>query len=208
MCAGALLAACSSKPPPKYEIVVKVQSDPGVPLAGAVVLNQNKPVGKRTDKTGKTGLSMTGAEGQAFTLNVRCPDGYKSPTEPLVVTLRRIVGSSKRPEYMVDCPPKKRSVVVAIRAENGPDIPVRYLGKEVARTDTGGAANVLLKLSPNESFKLTLDTSDDDHKLLQPQSPAATFDVKNKDDIFVFDQKFKKKRVYHYYHRRTGPTPL
>lgn len=204
-----LLAGCAKKPPPKYQVVVKVQSDPGVPLAGAVVLNQNKPVGKKTNEKGTTGLQMTGAEGQAYTFHVRCPPGYKSPSEPLVVTLRRIVGSKKRPEYLVDCPPTQRTVVVAIRAANGPDIPVRYLGEEVARTDSAGAANVLLKLAPNESFKLTLDTSGEDHKLLRPQSPAATFDVKNKDDIFVFDQTFKKKHVWHpYHHHHVGPTPL
>ncbi len=111
---------------------------------------------------------------------------------------------------MVDCPPTTRNVVVAVRAENGPELPVLYLGEKVAQTDDSGAAHVLLKLPPNQPFKLTLDTSGDDHSRLRPQNPTATFDVKNQDDMFVFNQKFKLERPRYHYHPRhhVGPTPL
>lgn len=207
---GALsLVGCSSKPPPRFEVVVKVQGDPGEPLVNAKVLLQGKQVGK-TDEKGRTVLGLKGAEGQTYAFTVQCPEGYKSPAKPTTVTLRRIEEPSKRPEYMVDCPPTTRSVVVAVRADNGPNLPVVYLGEKIARTDDSGAADVLLKLPPNQSFKLSLDTSGDDNKHLRPQNPSATFDVKEKDDIFVFDQEFKRARPHYHWHRRhhTGPTPL
>ncbi len=207
--AGALsLAACSSKPPPRFEVVVKVQGDPGEPLPGAVVLFQGKQVGKTNEK-GRTVLGLKGVEGQTYAFTVQCPSGYKSPSQPTAVTLRRIAEPSKRPEYLVDCPPTTRDVVVAVRADNGPNLPVVYLGRKVATTDASGAADVLLKMPPNQSFKLMLDTSGDADKRLRPQNPTATFDVKEQDDIFVFDQTFKRERPhYHYYHHRVGPTPL
>lgn len=203
------LVACSSKPPPRYEVVVKVQGDPGKPLPGALVLFQGKQVGK-TNAKGRTVLGLKGQEGETYAFTVRCPAGYKSPTQSTVVTLRRIAEPSKRPEYMVDCPPTTRNIVVAVRAENGPNLPVVYLGEKLATTDESGAANVLLQLPPNQSFKLMLDTSGAANKRLRPQNPTATFDVKERDDIFVFDETFKHARRHYHYHRRrhVGPTPL
>ncbi len=207
---GALsLAACSSKPPPRFEVVVKVQGDPGEPLPGALVLLQGKQVGK-TDEKGRTVLALKGEEGETYSFAVRCPSGYKSPSKPTAVTLRRIAEPSKRPEYLVDCPRTTRNIVVAVRADDGPNLPVMYLGEKVATTDDSGAADVLLRLPPNQPFKLTLDTSGEDHKRLRPQNPTATFDVKERDEIFVFDQKFKKERRRYHWHPRhhVGPTPL
>ena len=52
-----------------------------------------------------------------------------------------------------------RRVVVAVRAENGPNLPVTYLGRAVGRTDASGAAHVLLAMHPGDQFSLGLDTS-------------------------------------------------
>jgi hypothetical protein len=116
--------------------------------------------------------------------------------------LKRLTDTSKTPEYAVSCPPKNRSIVVAVRAEGGPNLPVLYLGREVARTDASGSAHVLLKLEPGEQFSLTLNTGDD--KLVRPQSPVASFAVGNRDDVMLFDQRFERpKPVF-----RAGPAPV
>ncbi len=194
-------------PAPAYESTVKVEGDPGQPLAGAKITYKGQKIGT-TNNEGRLKLRLKGAEGEVFDLIVACPSGYQSPAKPLAVTLRKVAEQGARPEYKVSCPPTTRTVVVAIRAENGPNLPVRYLGREVGRTDQSGAAHVKLSVSPNQALQLSLDTSEE--KNLRPQSPTQQFEVKNADEVFVFDQTFKKERRYRYRprHKSSGPTPL
>ena len=208
---GALaLSSCKlfePPPAPTYESTVKVEGDPGQPIAGAKITYKGEKVGT-TNNEGRLKLRLKGAEGEVFDLMVACPQGYQSPTKPLPVTLRKVAEQGAMPEYKVSCPPTTRTVVVAVRAENGPNLPVRDLGREVARTDQSGAAHVKLSVSPNQALQLSLDTTEE--KNLRPQSPTQQFEVKNADEVFVFDQTFKVERRYHYAPRRTssGPTPL
>ncbi len=205
-----LAVACSSFDPPvaaPYEITVKVESDPGRPMPGAEVLQQNTKVAA-TGIDGTTGLKLRGSEGETIMFTVRCPEGYQSPSKPIAVTLRRITGPMRRPEYATACPPTTRAVVVAVRAENGANLPVLYLGREIARTDESGAAHALLQLKPDDTFQLMLGTEGEGGDRLRPQNPVATFVVKRQDDMVVFDQAFvvERRRV-----RRggpVGPTPL
>ena len=110
----------------------------------------------------------------------------------------------------MDCPKSSRAVVVAVRADSGPNLAVMYLGREVARTDVSGAAHVFLEVPPNQVFQLAISTDTDGAKDLRPQSPTATFEVKQADDVFVFDQKFKveRKKVRGGRAKPKGPTPL
>jgi hypothetical protein len=196
-------------PPPKpYDARLRVFGDPGQPLKGAVVFYKTKRIGV-TDDAGTVNFRLKGAEGEVYDLTVKCPDGYQSPSKPVSVTLRKIADKTARPEYEVDCPKSTRTVVVAVRADSGPNLPVLYLGAVRARTDQSGAAHVALDVPPNQIFQLQIST--DDAKDLRPQNPTASFEVKQSDEVFVFEQKFKveHKRVY----RRgpakpTGPKPL
>ena len=86
-----------------------------------------------------------------------------------------------------------------MRADGGPNLPVKHLGREVARTDASGAAHVMLKLKPDESFDLVLGTSEKAAERLRPQNPFATFIVKDRDEVFTFDQKFEQEK-----RKRTG----
>ncbi len=179
-------------PPPPQVVLVRVTSDPGVPLKDAVLRFDAKDVG-RTDAEGLGKLKLEGVEGETFDIAVVCPEGFRSPSRPLQVTLRRLAGD-KLPEYFVACPPASRSVVVAVRADNGPNVPVVYLGREVARTDSSGAAHVHLRLKPEEPFELMLQTATTDEETdeLRPRNPTASFVVKDHDDVFSFDQKFER----------------
>jgi hypothetical protein len=51
-------------------------------------------------------------------------------------------------------------------------------------------ATLLLRVGPQEPFDLALDTSAHDDAALRPQNPAATFTVKNSDEVVVFDPHF------------------
>ncbi len=160
-------------PPPKpFEARVKVYGDPGQPLKGAEVWYKQKKIGV-TDDSGVVNFRLKGAEGEVYDLTLKCPTGFQSPGKPVSVTLRKTTDPSQRPEYQVDCPKATRAVVVAVRADSGANLPVMYLGREVARTDVSGAAHVLLDLPPNQMFQLSISTEGDGAKNLRPQNPAA-----------------------------------
>jgi hypothetical protein len=209
-----LLLSCSGvstpqKPP--LEVVVRVESDPGQPLSGADVLFNGKVIAT-TDDQGGAKLVLEGNEGDSYEVSVRCPDGYQSPTKMLFIPLHRLVDNSKPPEYDVQCPPTKRTAVVAIRAENGANVPVVYLGRTLGRLDGSGAATVMLEnLDAEQSFDLTLDTSEKGSELLRPQSPSSSFTLKNGDDVLVWDTKFtveSVKKIHKWVKKPTGPTVI
>ncbi len=186
-------------------VTVAVESDPGVPLANAQILYGDKAVGT-TGADGQARLNLGGIEGQSFDLSVRCPEGYQSPAAPVSVTLRRLADPARAPLYEARCRPTLRSVVVVVTADKGGNLPVMYLGSEVARTDASGAAHVLLHIPPGEQFSLTLATTGKGAEALRPRDPVATFAVGERDEVFVFDPHFTleaKRRV-----APRGPTEI
>ena len=209
-----VVASCSGvstpqKPP--LEVVVRVESDPGQALAGAEVVFNGKTIATTDDKGGAK-LVLQGNEGDSYEVSVHCPDGFQSPTKTLLIPLHRLVDNSKPPEYDVQCPPTKRTAVVAIRAENGANVPVVYLGRTLGRLDSSGAATVMLEnLDADQSFDLTLDTSEKGNEQLRPQSPSSSFTLKNGDDVLVWDAKFSVeavKKIHKYVKKATGPTVI
>ncbi len=208
---GASALACdgAGSRAPAFVVSVLVESDPGSPVTGATVSSRGAALATTGDE-GRVRLELGGSEGELVSLNVNCPDGYHAPAEPITFSLLRLTGGASAPEYRARCAPTSRSVVVAVRAEHGPDLPVTYMGREVARTDGSGAAHVLLDLKPGTSFRLTLDTSESD--ALRPRSPSETFSVPDRNGIQVFEREFqvsrKKNRVRRRKKRPAGPRRL
>lgn len=134
-------------------------------------------------------MNLTGNEGDVVTLHVSCPKGYQEPPQPLAVVLRRFVSSKRVPEYDVECRSLFRSAMVAVRAKNGAQIPIRHLGQEVAKTDAQGAAHVLLETRPQDTIEIVLDTSE--HPGLRPRNPSERFRVGDRDAWFVMDLAFE-----------------
>lgn len=191
-----LAAGCGAlEPPPQppQDILVRVSSDPGRAVKGAQLVFNGRTV-TTTDDDGVGLMKLEGKDGEVFDISVRCPEGFQSPQKPTAVILKRLAESGKRPEYSVTCPPNLRNVVVAVRAEGGPNLPVLYMGREVARTDASGAAHVLFTLKPEEQLDLILGTSEKGNEMLRPQNPSSSFFVKQRDDLFSFDQKFVKEK--------------
>jgi hypothetical protein len=118
---------------------------------------------------------------------VVCPDGFESPGEPLVVAVRSQTSNAKRPVHQATCVPLKRTVVIGVRVNDGPNLPVMYLGHEIARTDSFGAAHAVIQVSAGEPFRVTLDTSS--NPALRPANPSAELSVGEGDDIVVFEPK-------------------
>ena len=200
---GAFIGAVSAcelpkdAPIPPFEVLIKVESDPGVPLPGAVVVRNGQDLAQ-TGADGKARLQIAGNDGDTSDFLVRCPADFTSPTKAISITIRRL-SDNRLPEYTTNCPPNVRKVVVAVRADGGPNLPITYLGKPVGKTDAAGAAHLLLAMKPGDQFQLGLDTSDPSLTRLEPKMPTRVFVVKDSDDIEAFDVKFTLdplKKVY------------
>lgn len=181
--------ALSDPPPPQFPVVIRVDSDPGIPLAGASVFRKEQLLGK-TSADGKLPITFTGTEGDVLEVRVTCPADYTSPTAPLLVPLRKL-SDAKPPEYTAKCPPNYRKVVIVIRAENGPFVPIKHLGQMVGRTDASGTATLLANARPNESLEFTLNTSADEaFKRHSPVDPTVQYLVQPQDEVVVLNQSF------------------
>jgi len=186
------VAACArEQPPPVYDCLVRVSSDPDTPLEAVSVLRDGQQVGV-TSPDGSVRLRLAGVEGENVTMGIRCPEGYRQTSDGVSVILRNVADSAHVPEYSFVCPPDRRRIVVAIRADGGAHLPVLYLGRELTRTDRLGTAHVLLELSPDSQFELTLATTEGDARKLRPQNPTAKFFVHDQDDILSMVQSFAK----------------
>lgn len=183
------LAACGRQAPAKsYDLVVHVEADPAQPLAGATLLHSGTTLGA-TNGDGLVAVRATGNEGERLELEVVCPAGYRSPEAPLSVTLRR---AAERPEYFAACPPLSRKLVVAARLEHGANLPIRYLGRELARSDAAGVAHLVIEAESDKTIELTVDTAE--QPALRPKSPTARFRLGEKDELVVLDQAFQTSR--------------
>ncbi len=186
-----------------FEFVVRVTSEPGEPVSNAELTRDGKLLGK-TGTDGIVQLSSPGNEGETILVDVHCEERLLSPAKPLAVLLRHLNEPRLLPRYEVTCSPRTRTLVVAIRAENGADLPVHRFGREVARTDRSGAALVALEIAPDEAVDLTLNTAQS--PWLKPKDPTQRFQIGSADGPFIFSQSFQDARATpHRIRRRGGP---
>ena len=197
--------SCAPPPPAPAALAVRVLAGTGEPVARAGVFSGSTLVAV-TDDEGLARIEVSGSEGEMFQVEVKCPPGFRSPTEPLVV--RRLgIAATAAPEYRVTCQSTRHNLVIAVRAEGGADLPLLYLGKEIARTDRFGAANVMLEMDVGDRVELTLGTDGvRESDKLHPQNPVAVFEMPDREDVQLFPVTFtrdKKKapKVY----RPRGP---
>jgi hypothetical protein len=193
-----------------FEVQVNVTSDPGLGLPGAELLSGTRVVAK-TDAAGTAKVRFAGKDGDQVEIAVRCPADYESPATPLLIALRRLAPGSQAPRFEARCSPTLRTVVVGLRVEKGPNLPVMYLGRTVARTDASGAALFSTKVKPSEQVAVTLSTAEKGAEQLRPQNPILTFVAKDYDDFVVLEQSFTiEKKPVHYQRPKPSnrPTPL
>jgi hypothetical protein len=179
--------------PRNFRVAVDAVSDPGKPLAGVELKLHQRTVGT-TDAKGRAVVTLLGLEGDTDELLVTCPTQYESPARPLPVTLRGFVQTSLVPTYTVTCLPTMRTFVAAIRAENGPNLPVLRFGRQVTTTDAYGIAHVLLEAKPGEAVVFTLATDAKEAERLRPQNPTLSFVAKGFDDFVVLQEKFSEEK--------------
>jgi hypothetical protein len=186
-------AACASgpaEPPPVFEVVVRAVADDGAPVAGASVSIGEEEVGE-TGADGAALVVLHGRESQRERVSVACPEGFDSPPAQ-TLRLQSFRSLDVAPERAVEmrfaCRARERHVVLVVRAAGQTGLPVRVHGEEVARTDARGLAHVPLQLDVGATLRVTIDSTS--RPRLRPQSPTATYAVRDRDAVFVFDQVF------------------
>jgi hypothetical protein len=181
-----------------YPLVIRVESQPGQPVAGASVSFQGRSVG-RTDDAGTVTLAVRGAEGEHVTIGIGCPDGFVASGKAADIVLHALEDPTRKPEYDVECRPVHRTIVVVVRADRGAHLPVMYLGREIARTDESGAAHALLDVPASEDVEVSLSTAEEGNQRLRPQNPSLKFFATDPSDLKVFSIPFQvepEARVY------------
>lgn len=193
-CAGLLLAVlapgCDQDLSREYEFIVRVNGEPSRGLVGARASSKGKELGV-TDSSGAMTVKTRGREGDIVPVDIACPSGHRAPP-PLLVPLRHVGreggGDVVRPEFAAVCTPLTHSVVVAVRAERGPHLPLMHMGRELTRTDSSGAAHVLVDAASEEVVELMLDTSEQPR--LRPKSPVLRVQLGGGDQITAISQEF------------------
>lgn len=174
--------------PPSSSVQIRVVDEAKEPVAGAEIAAGGGTVIARTDSSGLAEITLSGAEGATFHVEIRCPTLYRSPSAP--VAIRRFDGRGSSPEYVARCSKTRHTLVVAVRTQGATNMPVYHLGKEVARTDESGSAHVLIEGEVHERVDLQVVTSDPKHAKLHPQNPTGSFEVLDRDEVKIFDVKF------------------
>lgn len=183
-------ASFRSPPPPgPTDVVVVVSSDPDEPLSDVEVSAGGTTT--KTDLDGRARLSLAGEDGTQVDLSVSCPPGFAPPSRMPSMIVRR---SSGTPEYEVSCKHVDHGIIIALRTPGVPNLPVRYFGRVIGKTDAMGYA--LLKLEPRtgETLTLMLDTSDEKLRYLRPQNPELSVSVPDGEEVFTLEQKFVEEK--------------
>jgi|SRR5688572_3898889 hypothetical protein len=168
-----------------YEFVVRVSSEPGHGLEGARASFQGRELGV-SDSSGAVAIQVRGREGDVVAIDIACPSGHR-PSAPVLVPLRH-VSHDVKPEFSALCTPLTHSIVVAVRAEGGPRLPLLHLGRELARTDASGAAHLLLDVGSDEVVEIMLDTTEQPR--LRPKNPILRIQPGPRDEITAINQEF------------------
>jgi hypothetical protein len=207
----AALALGGCKPPPApapVTVFVRVLDESKEPVGNAEIASQSQVI-SRTGGDGLAEITVAGREGATYLVDVRCPQGYRSPEAPLEI--RRLDnGTAAAPEYVTRCNRLRHKLVVNVKATGaGGSLNVLYLGKPLTRTDADGRARVVLEGDALERIDLQLDTSDAAFAKVHPQSPTGSFEIPPLDGETTFEVKFTQdkkapKRVV----KRSGPVAM
>ena len=181
-------AGCAGPKLQTTRIRVRAESDPGAALSGVLIVHDGALIGA-SDAQGEVPLTLRGPIGEIVPLQVQCPNGHRTRDAWLQIALRPL-NAAHTPEYRVRCRPERRTLVVSVRAKNAVDVPLRYLDREIGRTDRDGVAHGVIEVTPGEQAKFVLDTSAPRHRYLRPQNPLLQFSMPDNDEIASFEQPF------------------
>ncbi len=203
------MVACANPPPPlEHHFIIVALSD-GEPLSGVTIITNGERSGE-TDERGELHVGLTGPNGATVPLAVECPDAYRSPSDVRPLRLQSFqqlepADDSPMIRRTVFCLPTERNAAIVVRTDGLADLPISIRGREVARTDQSGIAHFSLRLRPNRSVRVRLDTSS--RPDVRPQRPESTLRMPDRDEVFIIVQPFGVEDAPRQRRRRrpTGP---
>jgi hypothetical protein len=209
---AAMVGGCSSDKSARalFEVQFQASSDDGEPLAGVIIAGNGKKLGV-TAADGTFTSHLRAREGSTLRPRATCPKGFREPLQPQPLTLRRFRSLDRKADELrvsIECRATERLVALVVNTDRRPDLPVVMDGREIGRTNSEGVAHLALRMAPNTTFRVALDTSD--QRTLRPKSPTATFTVGDADSLVLFDQAFVEeiKRKKRRRRKKAKPPPV
>jgi hypothetical protein len=179
-----IVAACDTPQAEQtrvYPVAFRSSNDDGEPLPGVQLLTGGELLGS-TGPEAMLNTRLNGHEGMEVAFEVRCPQGSRPQGEPPALRLRTLDGPPT--EVHVTCGRDKRMAALIVSAPGFPGLPVLVHDREVARTDTGGTAHLLLEGEPKLPLRVVLDTAS--RPRIVPASPHKDVQIGARDTIVVF----------------------
>jgi hypothetical protein len=187
-----MTSSCSAPGPrPEQPFSIRITDFAGEPVEGAEIAS-GEQVLATTAKEGIGAFAIAGSEGELIALTIRCPKGYSDPKEPIVSRWLGMEGGTA--SLVGRCRKMNHRLVVAVRADGGPNLPILRLGRVVGATDSTGAASLMFDVEVNERLELTLSTESLAKEKVSPINPVATFELGDADDVKVFDVKLNRPK--------------
>jgi hypothetical protein len=202
---------CNGRRQLPYPVHVSVKADGRVPVPGAQLSMQGQLLGT-TNQAGEIDTQLRGFEGDRLSLKLTCPDGFAAKPAESPIVLRSMPGLGNEDRRLllhdVACQPLKRDAVIVVHASGaGASLPVKIDGAPVGQTDGLGYGHFHVRTDPGARFEVAIDTSANGR--LTPQNPHEVFQIDQKDDLFVFEQRFQLsgKSKLAGAHQRAKPAP-
>jgi hypothetical protein len=177
-----------------FDVELDVQDDADEPVPHASVSIAGEAAGT-SDVGGRLRVALRGREGDRLPVLLECPAGFGAVDEQSQLTLRSVrplQGHEPRAlTHALRCKPNERAAVVVIRVAGAEHVPVSLDGMQVGTTDAHGFAHLYVSRDPGTRVEVSLDTSAQ-HGLM-PQNPSRSFEIAERDALFVFDQSFKQR---------------
>ena len=195
-----LTTACGETASPMHvQLNVKIRDDNSEPVPGVKVLVNNKSIGQ-SDAKGQVSTALQGKEGRSVSIEIKCPPGFKALLDSKQTIAIRYLRSLREPDQIAPmdkdfiCAHTIHEHVLIVRTDNRKDIPIKLMGKAVAKTNDNGVAIWRIEGAPGEEILVTLDTSQQPQ--LRPASPYRRMLLPSKSRFMVFDQKFEEKKKH------------
>ena len=75
-----------------------------------------------------------------------------------------------------------------------PGVAILFHGKEIGRTDENGVAHLAMRFDSGTKVELVLDSKTASPLRLAPADPVVAIEVRDEDEIVVFDQRFIEEK--------------
>jgi hypothetical protein len=218
LAAASVSCTTSGAPPQPFEPVeVLVDDENRVPLGNAFFYDETGRAMSSTGADGIAHMQVPGAEGTAYEVTLRCPEGFAAEQAKIVIKRTYMVATNGPTRYTMHCHHLEHTLVIAIRTDETINrkksvplagLPITYLGVQRSITDSAGAATLEAHGVEGQSFDFTVVTNQPENATLNPQNLTQTFRIGSTDQVVPFSPTFSRPQKAPVKHRtvvRSGP---